>query len=147
MPSFRTLRFWIPVVFWMVFIFCMSMGIFSAENTSLIIEPLFKFFLPNISQQSLDTIHFVVRKCGHFSEYFILGWLLFRAFRGDAAENRSWRWAVAAAAVVVLYAIGDEFHQFFVASRTASPVDVAIDSVGGLTAQVFLGLKWRLQHR
>jgi VanZ family protein len=33
---------------------------------------------------------------------------------------------------VLLYAIGDEFHQSFVPSRTASFGDVTIDLLGGI---------------
>ena len=40
---------------------------------------------------------------------------------------------------VVLYAISDELHQYFVANRTASVRDVGIDTLGGT---IGLGLLW-----
>ena len=38
----------------------------------------------------------------------------------------------------IFYALLDEYHQTFVFSRTASLVDVGIDSLGALTTQVYL---------
>jgi VanZ family protein len=38
------------------------------------------------------------------------------------------------AALVVVYALADEYHQSFVPSRTASIYDSLIDMIGGLTA-------------
>lgn len=143
MTLVRYLRYWLPVVSWMGVIFWMSTGTFSAENTSSIIEPVLRFLLPSISPQAVDTIHGVIRKCGHVTEYFILGLLLFRAFRGDSRESRTMRWAASAFVILVLYAAGDEFHQSFVSSRTASVVDVGIDTLGGIIAQVVNVLRRR----
>ncbi|MGD0662387.1 MAG: VanZ family protein [Syntrophorhabdales bacterium] len=38
---------------------------------------------------------------------------------------------------------GDEFHQSFVATRTASITDVGIDTAGGVFAQVVGVLRYR----
>jgi VanZ family protein len=45
------------------------------------------------------------------------------------------RWAFSSLLGVVLYAASDEFHQSFVPERTASLVDVGIDTLGGIIAQ------------
>jgi VanZ family protein len=113
----------------------MSTGTFSAENTSLIIEPILRFLMPGISQQSLNLIHVYMRKSGHFTEYFILGFLLFRAFRSGSVELKTLRWVSFSVILVIIYAASDEFHQSFVATRTASLVDVGIDITGGVFAQ------------
>ena len=63
---------------------------------------------------------YVLRKCAHMAEYAILFVLLIRALGREAP----------AFALGVAYAISDEVHQHFVRGRHASPVDVAIDSVG-----------------
>ncbi len=112
----------------------MSTDTFSAQNTSLIIEPLVRFLLPGISEQSLALIHGLVRKAAHLTEYFILGLLLFRAFLSTFPESTPLRQALRSLAVVVLVAASDEFHQSFVAMRTASVLDVGIDTLGGLLA-------------
>ncbi|MBZ5536005.1 MAG: VanZ family protein [Acidobacteriia bacterium] len=130
------LKFWVPVIVVMAIIFLMSTGIFSSENTALVFGPLLRFLIPDISPQTVDLIHAFIRKCGHLIEYFILGVLLFRAFRGGSQDPRGWHWALCSVLVGVLYAASDEVHQSFVATRTASPIDVAIDSGGAVLAQI-----------
>ena len=66
----------------------------------------------------------VVRKLGHFSEYFIFTVLLVRALRNDNGGEIEPRHLLISIAIASLYAISDEFHQSFVRSRSASAVDV-----------------------
>jgi len=143
MDVIRNVKYWGPVLLWMSFIFWMSTGTFSSENTSLIIEPILRFLLPSISSEKVAMIHAAIRKSGHVTEYFILGILLFRAFRGGSKELRNVRWAFSSLLVVVLYAASDEFHQSFVPTRTASLVDVGIDTLGGIIAQC-VSILWHL---
>jgi VanZ family protein len=119
----------------MSFIFWMSTETFSSENTSLIIGPVLHFLMPSITMKEMDMIHEVIRKLGHVTEYFILGILLFPAFRSSSKELLRWRWVVYSVLVIMLYAASDEFHQSFIARRTASLRDVGIDTLGGILAQ------------
>ena len=137
----KLIKYWLPVFLWMVFIFWMSTGTFSSQNTSFLIEPVLRFLSPEILPQQIDLINTLIRKAGHVIEYFILSILLLRAFRGDSKESWNWRWASLSIILVVLYAAGDEFHQSFVPVRTASVVDVAIDTAGGILAQL-IGVLW-----
>lgn len=139
-------KYWFPVILWMSVIFEMSTGAFSASNTSRIIEPLLRYLLPHSSETEVQLIHGAIRKLAHVTEYFILGLLLFRAFRSNSAELKTWRWAFYSLVVVVLCAAGDEFHQSFEASRTASVLDVGIDTLGGFVAQCTM-LLWNRFHR
>jgi VanZ family protein len=118
----------------MFFIFWMSTGTFSAHNTVLIIEPILRFLMPSISPEMIEMIHRTLRKLGHAAEYFVLGLLLFRAFRGGSNELRIPRWVLSSFIVLVFYAASDEFHQSFVSTRTASLYDVGIDILGGIIA-------------
>ena len=127
--------YWFPVVLWVGFTFWMSSGTFSSSNTSRIIEPLLRFFIPTISESTLHHVHGIIRKLAHVTEYFLLGLLLFRAFRSENNIQKPLRWASYSLLVVALFALGDEFHQSFVITRTSSIVDVGIDTFGG-----FLGL-------
>jgi VanZ family protein len=77
----------------------------------------------------------MTRKAAHVVEYFTLGLLLFRAFRGGFTGPRKWRWSLFAVIGVVFWAVGDEWHQSFVSKRMASVVDVGIDTAGGILAQ------------
>ncbi len=113
----------------------MSTDAFSMQKTSAIIEPVLEFLAPSLSVKEIRMVHTVIRKLAHVTEYFILGVLLFRAFRGGSAEGRNRSWVFSSLVVVVLYAAGDEFHQLFVSTRTASVVDVIIDTAGGILAQ------------
>ncbi len=145
MMSNRFTKFWFPVVLWMGVTFLMSTDAFSAQNTSRIIEPILKFFFPSISAHSLQLAHFIVRKMGHITEYFVLALLLFRAFRAGSKEQHSLRWALSSLIVVALFASSDEFHQSFVASRTPSVVDVCIDTFSGLISLTIPLVRYRRQ--
>ena len=130
-------KYWLPVLLWMGFIFWMSTDLFSAESTSSVIKPIIQYWASGIAPDTVDVIHAVTRKCAHVTEYFILGLLFFRAFRrGSQEKQRSWQWAVISLILVILYAASDELHQSFTATRGASPVDVGIDSMGGMLAQI-----------
>ena len=117
-----------PGVFFAGFIFWMSTETFSSENTFSIVEAVIHFVIRGLSAETIDLIHVIIRKLAHVVEYLILGFLLFRAFRGHSSAWWSWRWFFLASIVVLLWAASDEFHQSFVPTRTASVVDVGIDS-------------------
>jgi VanZ family protein len=131
----RYFRYWIPLLLWMGIIFWMSTETFASENTSLIIEPAIRYLMPSISPEKARMIHGAIRKLAHLTEYFILGMLLFRFFRSGSKELRIRRWAFYSVLFVALYAAGDEFHQSFVSSRTASLLDIGLDTLGGIVAQ------------
>jgi VanZ family protein len=93
---------WLPVLVWAAVIFAFSSVPHLGTDLGL-----------------WDTI---LRKCAHVTEYAILGALLLRALGREPV----------AFLAGVAYAVTDEIHQHFVSGRHASPVDVAIDSVGVL---------------
>lgn len=119
----------------------MSTETFSSQNTFSLVETILRFLIPQISSQELDLIHAFTRKSGHAIEYFILGLLLFRAFRRGSIAPLNWRWSFFAVMIVVVWAVSDEFHQSFVKAREASVLDVGIDTAGGILAQV-LAVLW-----
>jgi VanZ family protein len=129
-------RYWLPVLFWMCIIFWMSTDAFSSGETSRIVEPVIRFLLPQASGRRVDMIHSLIRKCGHLGEYFVLGLLLFRAFRKGQAGLPVERVVLYSVVIIALYAASDEFHQTFVYGRTPSLVDVGIDTAGGIVAQL-----------
>ena len=127
-----------PLALWIVFISIASTSEFSAANTSQIIRPLLLWFLPNLSEPQLALAHFITRKAGHFTEYAVLGFLARRAFITSSRTFLQRYWFQVGAALIVIYALLDEFHQSFVPSRTASIYDSAIDVAGGLAVLLFL---------
>ena len=134
-----------PPIIWAVLIFVGSSDVLSSSHTSsFIIRPL-RFLFPGASEATLATIHFAIRKLGHFTEYAILAWLSARALRTSSHELLRRRWFWLALGFVVCYALFDEFRQSFVPSRTASIYDSMIDSAGGLTALCLLG--WNRKNK
>ena len=133
----RFLSRYLPLVLWLAFIFFASSDSFSAGNTSRIIGPFVLWLFPDTSAETLATIHFIVRKLAHFTEYAILGFLAARAFRAHP------RWYLISAILIVVYALLDEYHQSFVPSRTASIYDSLIDMAGGISALIFASLRLR----
>jgi VanZ family protein len=130
-----------PLVAWLLFISYASSDSFNAGNTSRIIGPLVLWLFPNTSPETLLTIHVVTRKAAHFTEYAILAFLAARAFRASPRPALANRWFLASLALVVAYALLDEYHQSFVPSRTGSIHDSLIDISGGLAA--LLLIRWR----
>lgn len=134
---------YLPLLLWLAFISFASSDQFSAANTSRIVEPLIRWLFPRTSPHTLATLHFIIRKAAHFTEYAILALLAARAFRGSRRDALRRRWLVVTLALLVVYALIDEYHQSFVPSRTASIFDSLIDMTGGLTMLLILRLRQR----
>lgn len=83
-------------------------------------------------------LYVVSRKLAHFGEYALLLALWWRALTTKLADRRALAFAFV---VTVLYAMTDELHQTFVSGRSGTPIDVAIDTAGALTAA------WLLSRR
>lgn len=128
----KLLSRYLPLVAWLVFISYASSDSFNAGNTSRIIGPLVLWLFPNTTPETLAVIHVITRKVAHFTEYAILAYLAARAFRTSPRPALANRWFIAALALVIAYALLDEYHQSFVPSRTSSIYDSFIDIAGGL---------------
>ena len=122
------------MILWAMLISLFSTDEFSSSNTSRFIGPLILWAIPNASSELQETIHHAVRKLGHWSEYFILAWLVLRGFEGEHRRMLRPRWMVWTLVLILLYALGDEFHQSFVPSRTACLADSMINFFGGFCA-------------
>lgn len=141
--SGRRRRLWryAPVLIWMVVIFIASTSGLSGAKTSRIIRPILLWLFPEINEEQIAQLHFIVRKIAHFVEYAILALLAARAFSSSSQTLLRRRWFLASFLLVAIYALSDEFHQSFVPSRGASIYDSFIDMAGGLTALLFY--TWR----
>lgn len=83
-------------------------------------------------EKVLNKVEHYVRKLAHFSLYFVVGIIsmcLMFTYKKSNIEKIGFTMLIG-----VLYAMSDEFHQMFIPERTASIVDVGIDSCG-----VFVG--------
>jgi VanZ family protein len=127
------LRRWTPLLLWALLIFFFSTDTFSSTNTAGVFEPLLRGIFPQLATSDIPRLHAAIRKLGHFTEYFIFARLLLRALRSDVGPLTLRAYALTIL-VTTLYAAGDEFHQTFVPSRTASVFDVLIDAFAGICA-------------
>jgi VanZ family protein len=130
-----------PPIVWAVLIFIGSSDLLSSSHTSSFILGPLRVLFPHASEATLATIHFALRKLGHFSEYAILAWLTARALRTSSQDWLRKRWFWMALSFVVCYALFDEFRQSFVPSRTSSIYDSLIDMAGGLTALILIWIR------
>lgn len=140
-----TLRFWLPPILWMAAIFFFSTDYFSGEQTGGRLFRLFHTLIPGLTEAQFKPWHFLIRKAAHFIEYAVLAWLLFRAFRGGAAARWHGRWALRSLAIVVAYALFDEYRQTWTAHRVGSIYDSLVDIVGGCAALAILKSKGNRQ--
>ena len=120
----------------------MSTDPFSADHTKWFFEPILRWLIPGLAQSQYAYIHQLIRKCAHFTEYFVYFLLLYRAVR---ARREGWRWGWAAIALLIaaVYSLTDEFHQIFVPSRGPSIYDSLLDITGALVALLVLWLRFR----
>lgn len=139
----RFVKYFLPVILWMILIFGGSTNLGAPRNTSRIIVPVLRWLNPNVTEETIGKVQFAIRKSGHAGEYGILALLVWRALRSRRpTPPAGWNWSDARRAVLIsaFYAASDEFHQSFVASREASLWDVLLDTSG---ATVAIFLFWR----
>jgi VanZ family protein len=142
-PLWTQVKNWLQPLAWACLISILSTDEFSSEHTSRFITPVLHWLFPRAGVQTLELMHFFIRKMAHLTEYFIFSILLFHGVRG---KDRGWklRWAIWAVVIAGGYAALDEFHQVFVPSRHASPWDALLDTSGATVGQVVLWLwYWR----
>lgn len=147
--TFRFLKFWLPVVIWMLVIFSASTGAGTPQHTSRFLRPLIQIFKPDLTDEQFEKVHFVIRKTGHFVEYAILATLLWRALRTEKWFSNLVPAAqfVAVLLLCAAYASTDEFHQRFVPGREPSVHDVILDSCGAAFGLSVFGLVTRKKRR
>ena len=83
-----------------------------------------------LDQATINRIHWLIRKCAHFTEYAVFGWFTIYSLT-DLVKNK-WAACIFSEAIVFVYAVSDEIHQYLVPGRYMSAGDVGIDSLGAL---------------
>ncbi len=129
--SFITTLLWVAVIF--------SFSLQPADTSSQLslgvghwlIELLPAAFadkLLSMSQAQLEFLHTLLRKAGHFSEYFILGMLSMFTVLQSKFCHKKWM----GPGFCLLVASIDETIQLFVSGRSGQVSDVVLDLVGAL---------------
>ena len=138
---------WMGVIFWFSSRNAEDSGAFSLG----LLQGILRVIIPHWEKRSadeqqaiIDAVHTLFRKCGHFSEYGVLGLLLKLTVRRSPKPNPSCRQQhpvltgfALPALLVLLYACTDEFHQRFVPGRSCELRDVCIDTAGACCGILF----------
>ena len=106
------LKLWVPVFIWMAIIFTLS----SMPGK----------VIPDVKIPHLD-------KLAHFVEYFILGFLLIRAFLNSSKGISRTSLVAIAIFIAAGFAVTDELHQAATPNRETDIVDFMFDSIGAAT--------------
>ena len=112
----------ILLIIWMIIIFIMSSfnGNESSYQSNLIVNFISNLF--NIN--NLRLLSLVVRKLAHFTEYLILGILMYNYL----CMNK--KGVIFILSICIIYALSDEIHQIFISGRVFSLIDILIDTIG-----------------
>ncbi len=124
------------LVVWMVTIFMFSHqnGAQSDNSSGLVTNVIIstiKLITPIEHEQAIEIskiITPIVRKLAHFTIYLIGGILIYctyNSYKKVESKDLKYIWLFC-----VVYAISDEFHQWFIPGRSSELRDVIIDSVG-----------------
>ncbi len=129
-----------------IFVFSSQDATKSSELSGGIVDKIVYSVYPDFDELNLDeqtqitkTFSLIIRKAAHFSEYFILGLLsvitlfVFKRFKMFFCSVISFVFCL-------VYAAGDEIHQYFVPGRACRFTDICIDGAGAALAIVIFAL-------
>ena len=138
---------WVPALIWIAIITIESTDLLSSEHTGSLLYSLATRVLGPVSPLVFELWHHLLRKTGHFVGFFVLSYLLFRAWRATLPLRGMGLWSLPWARVSLLtsmmVATLDEWHQSTIPSRTGTFRDVLLDTAAALVAQVMLWLLLR----
>jgi len=133
-------KVWTPAAIAVAIICVESSDLFSANHTSSFLRPIVEGWFGHIQDSAWDLYHHYLRKTGHFVGYglvaltFLRAWLHTLNLRAPSTVL-AWRLESSILAILstAIVASCDEYHQTFIPSRTGSPYDVLLDTVGACT--------------
>lgn len=136
--------YWMLLALWMLLIFGFSaQAAHQSKEVSLGLTDLLVRFINfcfPLSDVSVASWHSMIRKMAHLFLYFVLGILMIHALR---TSRISWKRGLFLALLFCfLYAVSDEYHQFFIPGRGAQASDVVLDS-GGSALGVLSYYLWK----
>ncbi|MBN8710743.1 MAG: VanZ family protein [Alphaproteobacteria bacterium] len=129
-----TVERWWPAVLWMVLILFASLDWASGGTTFKIIQPILRWFRPDMPIAQVYEANLIFRKACHFSQFLILALLIWRT-RGSwkfVSPKADLRFAGFVFLISFALAAGSEYVQSFFRSRTANVTDVFINLSGAL---------------
>ncbi|HUB00321.1 MAG TPA: VanZ family protein [Terracidiphilus sp.] len=147
----RNAKFWLtvwwPVALSAAVVAASSSSWMGSDHTSGPLRWLWQMVFGPVPDARWDTIHFIVRKTGHFTGYGLIGLAWLRAWWLTLPRSRYTLNAVLAVLGSALLASCDEFHQSFLPNRTGSPWDVLLDCCGATAMCLLVPVCARLLRR
>lgn len=143
----------VMTVGWMVLIYSLSAqsGDESGGLSALIAQPVtdaIAFLQGGLSADEKAALYTQVdgsiRIIAHFSEYAMLGILMTLFCRVIRMRSLWIPWLIC-----TVFAVTDEWHQYYTPGRTSDPVDVLIDTAGVICGIILLCIMtniWRKKH-
>lgn len=129
---------WATTVAWTMTIYELSTATYGVSLTGWLLSETLRILGIQISAATFHSIHFLLRKLAHLSEYGIYSILLYGSFGAGRDFKWVWRRAVICAAIAGAYSLTDELHQWFVPGRTGSIADSVLDASGTILAMAGL---------
>ena len=129
---------WLPVAIGICVIMMESTELMGSDHTSHPLRWLWETLFGPVGEARWELVHHLIRKCGHFFGYGVIGLAWLRAWwmtlpRSDFLED-----AFFALLGTALVASADEWHQTFLPNRTGSPWDVLLDCTDAITLQILV---------
>ncbi len=112
----------------MIFYMSSKPGDESARTSLKIVDVIVEKL--SLTETQIDKVHYAVRKTAHFTEYFILSFLVASTY--SKFYNKKLNVSLVLL-ICILVATGDEFLQSFIEGRGSQVKDVLIDFSGSLT--------------
>ena len=130
----------ILLILWIGFIWGNSLmnGATSGQMSGGITEAIYNLLTKMNINISIETLHTIIRKGAHATEYFILGIIMFFNVYQYLKEPKYY--ISFSIGLCLLTSIIDETIQTFVDGRSGSIIDCAIDSAGFLVSIIILSI-------
>jgi VanZ family protein len=137
-PGLVTFLWWLTTLGWAALIFYLSSGTFGGAFTAWLLQQVLNLLQVTVSAQTFASLHFLIRKLAHVTEYAMYGMLLYGSLGGGRDFTWKARRAVWCVAIAAAYSLTDELHQSLVPGREASLTDCGIDVAGATLAMLLL---------
>lgn len=134
-------------ILWVAIIFGFSLqpADVSSNLSGSFLREVLVYLFPSITEnaETFHMAHVLLRKCAHFSEYFILGIFSYKAIQQFNFLHKP----VINMAFCIFIACMDETLQLFVNGREGRILDVCIDGFGALMGIVLVVLIMKLTSK
>ncbi|MDX9808271.1 MAG: VanZ family protein [Acholeplasma sp.] len=136
------------IFIWTSFILIQSLlpGEVSSNQSDFIVDTLHPFIQRLGIHMGVDTFSFWIRKLAHFTEYFILGVLLFVAYQSSYQKMKLYTIIFLQGLITASI---DETIQLFTPNRSGELRDVLIDFLGVMFGVLFVYLIYQkvIKHK